>query len=246
VKPALHCLLFLPLCGGVVLFAAGAGGAAADGSAGAALRLKNAAGADALRAGVGQVISLELNIPGESWATANIGHLGIRAGAEQHNLPAAAYERSGGPQWTFKEPGHALVLLAAGPAAAKGTANAWRQTTRCTKLVLTIDPADGSVPGGDGAGLTARVGQRIEIVPVVPPPQLRPGGELPVRAYFDDSTAGGAELRALGPDGAEQILTASPSGLAVVRITGAGRWLVSFDKNAGGTAYRAELVFEVR
>jgi hypothetical protein len=244
-------MLFLPLCGGVLLLAPGAGGAAADGSAGAALRLKTAAAADALRAEVGQVLSLELNIPGESWATANIGHLGIRAGGEQHNLPAAAYERNGGPQWSFKEPGHALVLLAAGPAAAKGTANAWRQTTRCTKLVLTIDPPGGSVPdasvtGGDGAGLTARVGQRIEIVPVIPPPQLRPGGELPVRAHFDDSSAGGAELRALGPDGAEQILTASPSGLAVVRITGAGRWLISFDRNAGGTGYRAELVFEVR
>lgn len=212
---------------------------------------------DSLVARVGRPFALTLNLPsGDTWATANIGQFMVRAfgpldpeigvSAQQQSLDPVGPAAAGNAfTHTFANPGYALVVLGAGPAGEKGHGDSWQRTNWCTKLVVRIDPDAGDNAEMRDAGVTAKVGQKIELLPMIAPYALVPGADLPVRAYFNNDKAAGKEVTAYRPDGSTDVQTTGSVGVANFRITQAGRWMIRFDHTDAGTTYTAELVFDV-
>lgn len=198
----------------------------------------------------GQPFNVGLNLPtGETWQQANIGQFILRSVTIQETIAAQPIAAGGAISITPPDPGYALLVVGAGPAAEKGKPDSWQRTPYCAKYFLRVAP-DPNTPqppesqGGD-PGLMGKVGQKIELRPYISPVTLRVGSDLPVRAYYESSSQKNATVVAHAPDGSPDERTTGPKGYAVFRITQPGRWLVRFEKTVDGTKYTADLVFEV-
>ncbi len=178
---------------------------------------------------------------GTSWQDVNIGRLAVRTPEGQERLSP---DVTGGPTAKSRAlavksmPSADCVLIIAdvGPGFEKGRPDAWQRITHATKIV--------SCGGGDGGGntklsteeiekrrhagslLMAKTGSRVEIQPLVNPATLRPGADLPVRAYCDGAARPGVEVAAIAPDGSRRYARTDAVGAAVLRIETAGRWRV--------------------
>ena len=215
------------------------------------LRLSTADRSDVLTVRVGQPVSISLDLPGgDGWTEANIGHFVVRTYGRQESVattPAAGAEHLA---YTFKEPGWAMIILSAGPASEKGKSDSWNRTTHCTKLVVRVEPNGVEEPNATAAltrdpGLTAKAGERIEVLPLIAPTRLRLGADLPVRVYLSGSKQAGASVRAFRPDGSIETRTTDAVGTTFFRITQAGRWLIRYEAESEGVAYVGDLVFDV-
>ena len=203
-----------------------------------------------LSAKVGQPVKFSLNLPDKAdFSQANVGRFVIRTADRQVSLkpkhPAAGLKEI---PFTFTQPGYALVIISAGPGREKGRSDSWQRTKYCTKLVLRIDPTTGPATSGfqmRDPGLMGKVGERIEVVPYIPPPALRVGGDLPVRVYFDGSAQRGATVTAHRPDGSVEAKTSDSVGTVNFRINQPGQWVIRYEKKYEGETYTGELVFEV-
>jgi hypothetical protein len=192
---------------------------------------------------------LVLALPSKAnWTDVNIGHLAVRGHGDQRILQPAEVDGRTVVQHTFQESGVYLVALSVGPPDARLKSDAWQQVTICSKLIVTV--GDGSEPprGGDrlrAAGLSAKVGQRFEIVPLVSPVAMKVGSDLPVRAFFDFEKLVEWPLTAIRPDGSAETKNTDAVGAAHFRIDQPGRWILRFEKPLDGLARTAELVFNV-
>jgi hypothetical protein len=161
----------------------------------------------------------------------------------------AAPNADGGVPYTFRKPGWYLVALSTGPAEMRKRSDAWQAVTQCTKLIVQAigDPVGQADPrrGSPDPGLTAKVGQRFEIVPLIAPPSLRVGDDLPVRAFFDFEKLVDTPVKAVRPDGSVEVRTTDSVGSAIFPITQAGRWVVRYEKPLEGVIRVSELVFDV-
>lgn len=200
----------------------------------------------------GQAVQLDLHLPGgEGWGSAHVARCIARSGDRQWSVVRAGAEPPGRVSVTFDEPGPAIVVLSAGPASAKGRSDSWQRTPYCAKAIFTVQapsPAPAIEPGG---GVTAKTGQKIEILPMAEPAALRPGGHLPIRLYFEGQKVEGAQVRAFRSAGgaayqpAPLAKPADAAGMTSQYIDGPGRWLLRFEQASGGVIYTADLVFEV-
>ena len=110
-------------------------------------------------------------------------------------------------------------------------------------------------------GITAKTGQKIEILPLVDPLRLRRGDDLPVRVYYEGVKVKGGRVTAsvyrngLGGPGVE-INAARPTdahGTTWLPVTHTGTWVVRFihrvrdgsNTDADPARYVAELIFAV-
>jgi len=206
---------------------------------------------------VGQPVELSLNLPtGEDWTQANIGQLVVRAaihredeGLEvQRSLSTTPAAGQSSLSYTFEQPGYAMLILDAGPSTERNQSDSWQRTSFCTKVVLHVIGA-GAVGEATATavdpGLSAKVGQRVELLPLISPATIRPGNDLPVRVYMDGEKKAGVEVRAYRPDGQANVQTTTPGGVAVFRITEPGRWMIRFETTHQDKLFIAELVFDV-
>ena len=198
----------------------------------------------------GQPFNVELNLPtGETWQQANIGQFILRSVTIQESIAAQPIAGGGAISITPPDPGYALLVLGAGPAAEKGKPDSWQRTPYCVKYFLRVapDPNNPQQVGSQGGdpGLTGKVGQKIELRPYISPVTLRVGSDLPVRAYYESGSQKNAKVVAFAPDGSRTERTTGPNGYAVFPITQHGRWLVRFEKTVDGMKYTGDLVFEV-
>lgn len=216
-------------------------------------------GEDTLVATVGEPVKLSLALPGgERWETANIGCFQVRTYGRQELVAPGAADGGGRIDYTFAEPGWALVIFCAGPAGEKGKSDSWQRTPYCTKMIVRIDPDASSGSSTDGRreaqpalkdpGITAKVGMKVEILPYMVPSALRFSDEpthLPVRVYWEGMAQKNVGVVAYGPEGARQEATTGSKGIAHLRITRPGRWLIRYTKEVDGVTYTGELVFDV-
>lgn len=219
-------------------------------------------------------ITLKLNLPpGQDgaepgWDTANVAQCFVRSGGEQKSLlPLAAGADGRLAQFSVDRAGPALLCVCVGPPEARGHPDSWQRVTHCTKIILDVQPqgADGRVVSPPNPGVTAKTGQKIEILPLVDPTRLRKGDDLPLRVYYEGIKIEGARITAsvtragtdLGRDGpVVEVTAARPTdghGITSLPIARAGRWVVRLvhevreGPNTGNhpRRYVAELIFEV-
>lgn len=210
-------------------------------------------GDGSLRVTAGQPVPFDLRLPtGEGWGDANIAQLRVRTVGEQSTIPVEPL--AGEPRrlvHTFTESGWALVMLEAGPAADKGHGDSWQRAPYSLKAVVRVDGADGTAPvassGGvfKDPGLMGKVGMKIEVLPMMLPPMLRPGSDLPLRVYWEGASVPDAPVTAYSPTGAELVQTTDKSGITHFRIDEPGRWLIRFRHEHDGVTYTSDLAFEV-
>lgn len=207
---------------------------------------------ESYRAVAGHPFEIRLNLPdGQEWATARVGELVVRAmriNEEGHremqrrldtnvNVGATAITH------TFAHRGNALIYASVGPADGDGD-------EYCIKAVVSVDEAAGQAPekvhgASYDPGITAKVGQRIEILPYLLPTALTDGSDLPVRVYFDNSARKEVDVTAYRPDGSRIVERSNSKGIAVFRIDSTGRWIIRYTHSHQGKDYVAELSFEV-
>ena len=215
----------------------------------AALAIDSAGGNDALHAVAGEPIRMQLNLPGNPrWTEANIGHFIVRSGGVQRRVSPMPKPGTRYIEHTFTDPGWVLIVLDAGPAETANKSDSWQRTTHCTKMIFRVDDPAGNIASmahGSAAGLTSKVGGKIEILPLASPPRLRVGSHLPLRAYFENSSRENARIFAHRPDGSVDTTTTGAYGMARFVITMPGRWLIRFQETAEDTTYTADLVFDV-
>jgi hypothetical protein len=195
-------------------------------------------------------VRFSLTLPdGRDWSGVNIAQFAVRTWKRQESLVDRARAATAAVEQTFDRSGWALVAVSVGPREATHRSDAVSQVTHCAKLVLNIvDPPEKSQERErqyKNPGLTAKVGQRFEIVPLISPPALKIGGDLPVRAYFDYDKGVELPVTAVAPDGTIQEAVTDSVGVAHFPMTQAGRWLIRFEKPLDGSQRFAELVFEV-
>ncbi len=223
------------------------------------LRMKSGLRAeDALVAKVGESVRFVLDLPTrEGWSDANIGSLQIRSLGRQERVDLSNLTAEGEVGYTFDKPGWALVILNAGSAVAKQRSDAWQATPYCTKLIVRVDPAGeirpNSRPLPDG-GVTGKVGMKVELLPYIAPYGLavtpsdpndpKTGSYVPVRVYFDGISQKSVKIHAYGPEGAHTTAVTGKKGIANVKLTRAGRWLIRYQKAVDGEIYTGDLVFD--
>ncbi|MCH7527464.1 MAG: DUF4198 domain-containing protein [Planctomycetes bacterium] len=204
----------------------------------------------------GEAVWIRLNLPtGEGWREANIGLLIVRAGGEQRSIPVEPKPGEDFITVTFDQPGYALIVLSAGPASATGHSDSWQRTPYCSKAVLRVSPKDGkssSRLADSGSGVVGKVGQKLEILPLINPSTLRVGDDLPVRVYYEGVKQRGVTVQAISTDhgvGTRPAKitdkTSDSVGTAWFSISDRGRWMVRFEHTVDDVRYVAELVFDV-
>lgn len=199
----------------------------------------------ALSVPAGQPLELTLRLPnGESWSAVNVGRFIVREQGLQRSIDAPIAATRDTMSLTFDQPGYALVALDVGPSSEKDRRDSWRRTTHCTKLFVRIT-GEGEKNAGRNPGLTAKVGSRIELLPLMDPTQLAPGADLPVRAYFDGDKVVGGEVTAFAPDGTSSTARTDSVGATHFKLESAGRWTIRFTHVSDGVTYVAEMLFDV-
>jgi len=247
----------LPWLWGAVLLAVVAG------QAGAA---ESAVTPAALAPQAGMPLVLELNLPAgpddapATWNSANVAQFFVRVAGEQRTLlPVNADGDGRHARLTIDRAGPALLCIGAGPPAARGHSDSWQRVTHCTKIVLDVRPADGRAPATytPNPGITAKTGQKIEIMPMVDPFRLRVGDDLPVRVYYEGVRISNARVTAtVRPSGfsgpGTEIQAARPTdahGTTWLHVSRPGTWVVRLvhevDGQAGPQRCVAELIFRV-
>ncbi|MCC7291955.1 MAG: DUF4198 domain-containing protein [Phycisphaerales bacterium] len=192
-----------------------------------------------------QPLELTLRLPnGESWSAVNVGRFIVREQGLQRSVEPPIAATRDTLSLSFDKAGYALVALDVGPASEKDRRDSWRRTTHCTKLFVHIT-GEGEKNSGQNPGLTAKVGSRIELLPLMDPTQLAPGADLPVRAYFDGDKVVGGEVTALAPDGTSSTVVTDSVGATHFRMGSAGRWTIRFTHVSEGETYVAEMLFDV-
>lgn len=201
-----------------------------------------------LRPAVGDAVRLKLTLPGgESWRDANVGQFIIRAAGEQQAIEPTPGAAHGEVELTFDHPGTALVATGLGAADQKGLSDSWQRTPFCAKMIFRVAPKAGEAPPAmeHDSGVTGKVGQKIEIVPLIDPTRLRPGDDLPVRVYWEGAKLVGIAVWA-SVGGAAPVRTITDDvGSARFHVDRAGAWTIRFEKDSDGVTYVAELMFEV-
>ena len=206
-----------------------------------------------LRVTAEQPVRLSLTLPGgETWSQANVGHFQVRTYGKTESVPCHPDPDTGEVLYAFPSTGLALVILSVGPAATKGHPDSWQRTPYCTKLIVRVEDANGSMTPAPtpNPGITAKVGSKVEIRPLVNPTALSSaalakGADFAVRVYYEGSAQARATVTARGPHGATQTATTDASGLAYFKIDGQGRWLLRYQKKVEPVTYTADLLFEV-
>lgn len=202
---------------------------------------------DRLVAQVGVPFEIPLAMPdGAGWKEVNVARIMVREGEGQRDLTLPA--DADALKITFEKPGYALVALDVGPAAARNQPDSWRQVTHCVKLVIRVEgnaPTTQTPEPLQTTAIAAKLGSRIEILPLIDPTRLRVGNDLPVRVYLDGDKVAEAPIAAVGPDGKVREAVTDRVGSTHVRIDLSGRWRFIFEIESEGLTRRAELIFEV-
>jgi hypothetical protein len=203
--------------------------------------------ADTLRASVGKPVRLHLTLPGDAkWTEANIGRFVVRTHGVQQRIEPVPAAGTDAVEYTFADPGVAMIILAAGPPAEKNKSDAWERTTHCTKLFFRVDAGQGQgFSTGRDPGETAKIGTKIELRPLIAPTALRVGDHLPVRAYFNNAGQKDDTVQALRPDGSTEQKTTDSVGSTFFEITTPGKWIIRYEHTDDGTTYVGDVVFEV-
>lgn len=236
-------LLHVTSCGAgvVVLIACGAP------AFGAAQQVDNApvVTPSTLSLHAGQALELGLRLPnGETWSQVNIGQFMVREPSRQRTVEPPIAEGSDTVAVELDRAGFALIVLDVGPSSEKGRPDSWQRTTFCTKLVVEIE-GDSHRLVERNPGLTAKVGSKIELLPLLDPTSLRPGDELPVRLYFEGDKQVGQSVSVISPPEDRGTFVSDSVGSAKVPITRVGRWVLRYEKEVGGQRYVAEFIFDV-
>ncbi|MHC4065141.1 MAG: DUF4198 domain-containing protein [Planctomycetota bacterium] len=215
-------------------------------------------------------IRLELNLPTDpgralaTWDTANVAQLFVRSAGEQKSyLPLGPAPGQRHVSLEVERAGPALLCIGVGPPEERGHSDSWQRVTHCTKIVLNVQPRDPAATAGSTSnpGITAKTGQKVEILPLVDPTRLRQGDDLPVRVYYEGVKVKGALITATVHQGdlagAGVTINAARQtdahGTTWLPVTHAGTWVVRFshqvegrsDAPADSRQYVAELIFEV-
>lgn len=199
-----------------------------------------------LVAQVGVPFEIPLAMPdGAGWKEVNVARIMVREGEGQRDLTLPA--DADALRITFEKPGYALVAIDVGPAAARNRPDSWRQVTHCVKLVIRVEgntPSTQAMEPPQTTAIAAKLGSRIEILPLIDPTRLHVGNDLPIRVYLDGDKAAEAPVAAIGPDGKVREAVTDRVGSTHVRIDQSGRWRFIFEIESEGLTRRAELIFE--
>jgi hypothetical protein len=175
----------------------------------------------------GRTIRVSAPVLGKDLAAA-AAHFVARREGEQWSLEPKAGEAT----IALEHPGAVLIALTSAPQG--GTVWSLKAVVR----------ARGAGPAS--AGVVRRVGQPLELTPLVDPTRSRPGEDLPFRLHWDGGARSGATVTVEGPGGDPRLsLTTDPVGAAWFRVTRPGRWLVRATHQDEKTRHVAELVFVV-
>jgi hypothetical protein len=120
------------------------------------------------------------------------------------------------------------------------------------KTIVTVADARGQVP--PSATGISKTGQKVEILPLLDPTQVKPGGDLPVAVYINGSKKPDIKVAATRVGGAKENRVADPSGSSHFKVANAGPWRVEFhyvepltgDAQADWAIYSATVTFAVR
>ena len=185
---------------------------------------------------------------GTSWQDVNVGRLTLRTPGLQRRLDTASLAKTHRLPLTL-EAGCSVLLAELGPGYEKGRPDAWARVSHVTKIVACAgdEAATASLAQRREAGsmVMAKTGSRAEIQPMVNTALLRPGVDLPVRAYCEGSAAHGREVAATAPDGTSSFRAADRVGAATFRIDQAGPWAITVRCPAGDQRLTASLQIEV-
>lgn len=198
-----------------------------------------------LKLQVGQSLELGLRLPnGEGWSQVNIGQFMVREPGRQRTLEPVILQGRDTVSIELDRPGFALIVIDVGPSSDKGHRDSWQRTTHCTKLVVHVEGPSAHLIDRN-PGLTAKVGGKIEILPLLDPTTLLPGSDLPVRIYFEGDKQVGQKVTVISPAEEKATYVSDGVGAATVRIPRPGRWILRYEKESEGRRYLADLMFDV-
>jgi hypothetical protein len=198
--------------------------------------------APSLRAQPGKPMSFELALPGLlRWVDASVARFVVRLpGGVQDTVPVDQ-KATQAITYTFPTPGPAMLMLCAGPKTGD-QGDAFATATHCSKVIVDVA---GAKPGEGGDDFLGETGLPLDVVPLIAPPRLGVGSELPVSFHYMGEEEGGIEVAALRPDGTVDRQVTSRSGVAHFQLTQPGRWVVRFARVAPEGERVGELVFEI-
>lgn len=212
------------------------------------LQIQSANAAQVVQPTAKQPIRFTLTIPDEpEWAQINMGQCVVREASIQRNLPVRiSSAKRNTLDYTFEEPGYALIAVCFGPSDGVQRSDSWRQVTQCTKrIVRVVGEGHAAETKVKDPGVTAKVGQRMEFVPLISPAVLRPGDDLPIRLFVDYEKATAAPVVAYAPDGSKQEAATDAVGAVNFSIHQAGSWLIRHERVVEGARWITELAFDV-
>lgn len=182
------------------------------------------------------------------WQRALVDWMTVRSAVGQRSIAAKELSEDLPIEFELLEQGCVLLLLDLAPSAAAKSEGPLSRSSKLISCRFTEPGADSIAARRQVSKvLTSKVGSRLELRPLLNPAVLKVGSDLPLRAYFEGSSAGDAELLVVAPDGSDQRVSTDSVGIAAVPLDQPGRWRVSFERRAAGASAPslAELVFEV-
>lgn len=139
----------------------------------------------------------------------------------------------------------------------------WVNSSKALINVTTADAGDGD---GDGEGTggkgenetgpsgvpQSKTGQAAEIRLAADPLRAKVGSDIPFRIYINGSSRGDVAVTATPLAGTAQTITTNASGMGVMKVSGAGQWLLHFryaeeskEEGVDWTVYYGALTFEI-
>lgn len=110
---------------------------------------------------------------------------------------------------------------------ARFTAAPLVRVRRLESMKLLLRPAGGDQVRAPSAVLMAKTGQAVELRPLADPTTVAPGSDLPLKVYtITGETRGLTILAYHEPSGATTRVVTGLGGMAHLRITAAGRWVL--------------------
>jgi len=119
-----------------------------------------------------------------------------------------------------------------------------RHTRSCTALVRIVDAQGGGA--GPSETIVGKLGQAAEIRMLMDPTVARIGSDVPLRVYVGGGKLSGARIFATArATGKTTELRTSEDGIAHLRITDAGPWVVEVHRVSKGTTTDLEIASAV-
>lgn len=177
-----------------------------------------------------------------SWRDLEIDRFVVRLpGNDQNSVTDKTRIDAPRLNYAFDEPGISQFIFCVESAKDSPMARPW---TYCNRSMVYVADDRGVIPDESG-DLGGKVGDRVELRPLMDPLTVPVGGEMSFRVYVDHASPRGVEVVASGPDGQEIRKKSDALGMVRFDASMAGRWQIRATHASAQEDFVADFVFFV-